>query len=214
MKKLEVVYEDDLCLVMNKPAGLAVQGGKDIKISLDKILVQTWPNALLVHRLDRDTSGLILVAKSREAAAKFSAMFAGGKITRRYTAVCFGSPMKVEGIINLEIDVRGRQKSSETRYRVIKTLDCVEAGISFSVLELSLETGRMHQIRRHLSITGNPILGDDKYGDFSINKKLKKIMGLKNQLLHASYLAFEAAKGYTALCSPPPEYFSRFLVTG
>jgi 23S rRNA pseudouridine955/2504/2580 synthase len=96
-------------------------------------------------------------------------------------------------------------KKSETRYKRISG-GLIEAGLEYSVTELELGTGRMHQIRKHLAMTGNPVLGDDKYGDFALNKKLRKTHGLKRLLLHASRLAI---KGEYELdvTSPLPEYF-------
>ena len=108
---------------------------------------------------------------------------------------------------------------------MIKTADVSGDGMRFSVLELELGTGRMHQIRRHLSLTGNPILGDDKYGDFAANRKLRKSMNLKHLLLHASGLVISvlaaAAEGRSSppvsgggpdlnLKAPLPEYFGPF----
>ena len=228
MKNIEIVHEDDLCLVINKPAGLAVQGGKGVKVSLDRILAQTRsPPPLLVHRLDKDTSGLILTAKTKEAAARFSRLLGEGRaghtaisgcggIVKQYIAVCTGCPARNAGSINLELEIRGSRKKSETKYRVIKngslpSADESHAHSRFSVLELELGTGRMHQIRRHLSMTGNPVLGDDKYGDFALNKMLRKTIGLKRLLLHASRLVIPQAKGSPLdLRAPLPDYFGPF----
>ena len=165
-KKIEVIYEDSSCIVINKPAGLAVQGGRGIGISLDSILTESWPQRpLLVHRLDRDTSGIVLTAKNKIAAAGFSRLLeaqAGKGFIRRYLAVCKGRPALSEGIIRADLNVNGLVKKSKTHY---KLLSGFSGDGEFSLLELELETGRMHQIRRHLAMTGNPILGDDKYGD-------------------------------------------------
>ena len=165
---------------------------------------------LLVHRLDKDTSGVLLAAKTREAAALFSRLINGRKAVKQYTAVCSGRPKKDAGVINQELLIRGSMKSSETRYRVIKsgTLPPPEAR-EYSVLELELGTGRMHQIRRHLAMNGNPVLGDDKYGDFSLNKTLRKT-GLKRLLLHASRLVIKGEVDID-VTAPLPEYFLPFI---
>jgi 23S rRNA pseudouridine955/2504/2580 synthase len=208
LKRITVLFENDDCLVLNKPPGLAVQGGREVGTSLDAILAEEWsPRPLLVHRLDRDTSGVILVAKNREAAARFSALFAGEGICKRYLAVCAGSPQREEGIIRLDLGVRGRAKPSETRYRRISG-----AG-GFSLLELDLRTGRTHQIRRHLAQIGHPIPGDDKYGDFALNRRLRKTRGLRRLLLHASrlFLREESAGFPLDVTAPLPDYFERFL---
>jgi len=214
VKHLEILYEDNSIIIINKPAGLAVQGGKGVKSSLDKILAEIrTPPPLLVHRLDKDTSGVLLAAKTQGAAAMFSRLLGTSrKAVKQYTAVCSGRPEKNEGVITQEIPVHGSKKKSETRYRVIKSgkisLGEIPAVFDFSVIELELGTGRMHQIRRHLAMIGNPVLGDDKYGDFTLNKKLRKT-GLKRLLLHASHLAVKDDCNLD-IRAPLPEYFNPF----
>ena len=218
MKNIDILYEDDICLILNKPAGLAVQGGKGVKTSLDNILAEIrTPAPLLVHRLDKDTSGVLLTAKTREAAAGFSRLlgsndtaFGSEKIKKQYIAVCSGCPAKKEGSIKLDLLIKDSLKKSETRYKVIKSgkLSLTEPlSLEFSVMEIELGTGRMHQIRRHLAMTGTPILGDDKYGDFTLNKKLHKALGLKRLLLHASRLTIYG-KFNLDIHAPLPEYFN------
>ena len=203
--KLDIIYEDNVCIVINKPAGLAVQGGKGVGVSLDSVLAKTWPERpLLVHRLDRDTSGLIVVAKTKEAARHFSQLLGEERaVIKRYLAVCKGKPEQAEGVIRAELDVRGTVKNSETRYRLLSASGDGE----FSLLELELGTGRMHQIRRHLAMTGNPVLGDDKYGDFKLNHQLRKTVKLRNLLLHASRLIIPPLD----LSAPLPAYFQDIL---
>jgi len=183
-----------------------VQGGKDIKISLDSILSEKIePRPFLVHRLDRDTSGIILVAKTKEAAALFPKVL----IEKQYLAVCSGTPQPPRGIIDLNL---GEQKS-KTFYRLISGGTIEKNPVS--LLELELGTGRMHQIRRHLAMKNCPILGDDKYGDFPLNKTLRKTTGLKYLLLHASRLVIPPSPGLVPdglnLTAPLPEYFANFL---
>jgi len=217
VKNLEILYEDDFSVVVNKPAGLAVQGGSGVKSSLDQILVKICKpgkgTPLLVHRLDKETSGVLLAAKGREAAAYFSHLLGNKqKIVKKYIAICSGCPAKKEGSITQELNIDGSIKSCETRYKVVKSghlpLKETAETFEFSVLEMELGTGRMHQIRRHLAMIGNPILGDDKYGDFSLNKKLRKI-GLKNLLLHASRLILKEKNNFN-IHAPLPEYFHQF----
>ena len=241
MKNVEILFESDSCIVVNKPAGLAVQGGEGVKTSLDSLLAEIRnPSPLLVHRLDKDTSGVLLAAKGREAAARFSQIFGGSdkgnakrKAVKIYTAVCKGCPEKKEGVIREELRIKGILKKSETRYKVIKTakINLTEkkpnesgslsadtaintasfdiSSIEYSVLEIELGTGRMHQIRRHLAMTGNPILGDDKYGDFKLNKFLYKAVGLKRLLLHASRLIVKGEFDIDAT-APLPESFNLY----
>ena len=229
MKNIEILREDDLSIIVNKPAGLPVQGGKGVKSSLDKILAEycslrvsgTVP--LLVHRLDKETSGVLLAAKGHEAAARFSGCFSASygknppaekKAVKLYTAVCVASAEPAaqkqnEGIITDELMIHGVLKESKTYYRVIKTCPLPEINLECSVLELELGTGRMHQIRRHLAMNGNPILGDDKYGDFQLNKKLRRLTGLKRLLLHASRLIIKEFE--IDVTAPLPEYFKKYI---
>ena len=237
-RQLSILFENDSCLVLNKPPGLAVQGGEGVSVSLDSILSERYPaRPLLVHRLDRDTSGAILVAKTKEAAAGFSALFAGEKgraLVKQYLGICSGIPRPGQGTIRLKLEVRGNrgrvsEKASETRYRLLSTSAAavgdgavIGSGaalngggeISCSLLELELGTGRMHQIRRHLAHIAHPLLGDDKYGDFSLNKKLRKAYGLKHLLLHASRLVIPPLPRLLPdgldVSAPLPEYFSPF----
>ena len=204
LKTIKILYEDEHCLVIDKPAGLAVQGGKGVKSSVDTILAEIRaPAPLLVHRLDKDTSGVLLTAKTKEDAARFSRLLGTDRqAVKRYIAVCAGSPEKKEGIIAQDLMIKGSLKKSETRYKVLKSGE-------FSVLELELGTGRMHQIRRHLALSGNPVLGDDKYGDFALNKKLRKEAGLKRLLLHSSRLMIKN-EFQLDIEAPLPEYFKAF----
>ncbi|MDR1636461.1 MAG: RluA family pseudouridine synthase [Treponema sp.] len=246
MKRVALLFENHDCMVLHKPAGLAVQGGEGVGASLDRLLEAELsgrpppenpvspgpPKVYLVHRLDKDTSGLILVAKSRETAARFSALFAGpGRgIIKRYLALCAGSPHPPQGIIRLNLEIRGALKKSETSYRLLSRRELpvpstagggkgepgeAASGRIFSLLELELGTGRMHQIRRHLARIGCPVLGDDKYGDFSLNRELRKTTGLKRLLLHASRLVIpETLAGFPGgidVSDPLPDYFRGFF---
>ncbi|MDR2070354.1 MAG: RNA pseudouridine synthase [Treponema sp.] len=211
MKQISLLFENARCIVLNKPAGLAVQGGARVGASLDRILGETWsPRPLLVHRLDKDTSGIILAAKNREAAAWFSALFSKKQgIRKHYLAVCAGRPPKDSGAIRYSLAIRGTQKQAETGYTLLA------GDRDFSLLALELGTGRMHQIRRHLAQIGNPILGDDKYGNFALNKGLHKTRGLTRLLLHASRLIItkeEYPLGFSLdITAPLPGYFETFI---
>ena len=209
-------------MAINKPSGLPVQGGEGVKFSLDSLLSEKIrPRPLLVHRLDKDTSGLILVAKTKEAAREFSALFArkaGGRtIDKIYLGVCSGILRQEQGSINLSLDMRtkGGAKTEKESMTLFRRLYAGSAGgFPCSLLELKLITGRMHQIRRHLAKSGYPLLGDDKYGDFSLNKQLRKVMGLKSLLLHSSRLIIlpipELLPDGLDITAPLPDYFSGF----
>ena len=208
MRNIEILREDDFSIIVNKPGGLAVQGGEGVKSSLDKILAgYCSPPPLLVHRLDKETSGVLLAANGREAAGRFSKIFNSARghekrIIKLYTAVCKGIPKQAEGVITDTLMIRGVRKESETCYKVIKSFTLPD---ECSVLEMEPGTGRMHQIRRHLAMNGNPVLGDDKYGDFKLNKKLR----LKRLLLHASRLIIKEFN--IDVTAPLPEYFKQFI---
>jgi 23S rRNA pseudouridine955/2504/2580 synthase len=211
VKNIEILYEDDYIIVVNKPAGLAVQGGEGVKTSLDMILAEIrTPKPLLVHRLDKDTSGVLLAAKGRESAAHFSRLLNSPKIVKQYIAVCAGHPKDEKGVITDKLLIHGNLKSSETRYKVLKTSVFTEENLEYSALELELGTGRMHQIRRHLAMNGNPVLGDDKYGDFALNKKLRRSASLKRLLLHAFRLIIKD-EFKADISAPLPECFLDFI---
>ncbi len=207
MKNVAILFEDDDCLVLNKPAGLAVQGGAGVGVSLDALLAaERDPAPLLVHRLDKDTSGVILAAKHKAAARRLSELIAGQDLEKIYLAVVAGRPEPPSGVIREALQIRGVRKEALTRYR------CLGETGEFSLLELSLGSGRMHQIRRHLAHIGHPILGDDKYGDFKLNKRLAKERGLRKLLLHAYRLQVPQAGGsFRTILAPPPDYFGPFL---
>ncbi|MDR1788280.1 MAG: RNA pseudouridine synthase [Treponema sp.] len=212
MKNISILFENDVCLVVNKPAGLAVQGGAGLHTSLDALLEAAYGGEVrLVHRLDRDTSGVLLAAKGRAAAAAFGEVFAGRGARKVYLAVCGGAPVPPEGRIRGALEQRGVRRQAETRYRVLAGQAALP---ETSLVEVELGTGRMHQIRRHLAAAGCPILGDDKYGDFALNKRLRSEAGLKRLLLHAARLVLPPLpllpEGLDA-GAPLPPYFEGFV---
>jgi 23S rRNA pseudouridine955/2504/2580 synthase len=157
------------------------------------------------------------VAKGRAAAAKFSALFAAGRagnggkgpVRKCYLAVCAGRPSPESGAIRTGLDIRGRPKTAETSYARLKSGRLPAGGGEFSALELELGTGRMHQIRRHLQQIGCPVLGDGKYGDFALNRALRKQGAVKRLLLHASRLVI-TDEGID-VSAPLPECFGGFV---
>ena len=207
MKNVDVLYEDEDCLVLNKPSGLATQGGAQVGASLDSLLRREWdPAPLLVHRLDKDTSGIILVAKTKAAAGRYAALIAGRSVRKYYLALCAGSPASVSGVVSQPLTIRGVSKESLTKYAVLKSSQ------DNSLLEIELGTGRMHQIRIHLARIGHPILGDDKYGDFALNRVWKKELGIRRLMLHAHRLVIPRAVGEPLdIIAEPPACFLPFL---
>ena len=194
-----VLHEDGDILVFNKPSGLAVQGGSGVKMDLDRLL---WAFAnrkgrrpKLVHRLDRETSGVIVVAKTSPAAAHLSAQFAGRSTEKSYMALVSGQPKSNSGTIDVPlmritsngIDLMRPARAPETDAQAATTdWRVVAEGASYSLLEAIPHTGRMHQIRAHLAHLGHPIAGDTKYGGLLC---LGAIM-IPRLMLHAAELGF------------------------
>ncbi len=187
--KIPIIYEDKDIIVVDKPAGLLVHPVKDEK----NTLIDYFPKAKLIHRLDKDTSGLLLLAKSEKTYNWLKSQFKNRKIKKKYLALVNGKLKDKKGIINKTISKSrkrggrqtiapiGRKREAITRYKVLKEFD------NYNLLEVLPETGRTHQIRVHLSSTGHPIACDENYKF----KRQKKIEDLKRQFLHASYLQFQ-----------------------
>ena len=194
-----LIHEDNEILVFNKPAGLAVQGGSGVTLDLDRLL---WAFAnrkgrrpKLVHRLDRDTSGIIVVAKTAPAAAHLSAQFAARSTVKIYMALVSGCPLQVSGTINTPllritsggIDlVRAGRVGEEGAMAATTDWRVIASNAHASLIEAIPHSGRMHQIRAHLSNLGHPIVGDSKYGGlFSLGPVM-----IPRMLLHAAHLGF------------------------
>jgi len=218
---LPVVYEDDALLVVDKPAGTAVHGGSGISFGVIEQMRAARPQQRfleLAHRLDRETSGLLILAKKRSALTALHAALREGRVKKEYLTLVRGGwrndkqhvslPLKKSltrsGERRVSVDREGRE--SQTVFRRKKGLR------DFTLLSAELLTGRTHQIRVHLTHLGFPIAGDDKYGDFELNRALAK-RGLKRMFLHAGELEFAHPLSGEALKlhAPLPEDLSRFL---
>ncbi len=214
MKAIPIMYENDEIAVIDKPAGLAVQGGSGIVHSLDRLLPdQLGHPVYLVHRLDRDTAGLLITAKTQAAAAKWTKLI-GEKCTQKeYTAVCAGRFRKMNGIIKTDIMQHGKAKRAETQYTVLRAAEteCGGSTIRLNLVRLRLGTGRMHQIRIHLAQMDCPIAGDDKHGDFALNRQLKKHYGIKQLLLAADRLTIPVDAKPLQLAAPLPDHITAAL---
>ena len=190
---IPIIYENDEIIIINKPSGLAVQGGQGVVHSVDRDFAeQVGYKIYLVHRLDKDTSGLMVVAKNPVAAGKWTKLIGSKIVKKEYLALCAGKMPSKSGVINEEIVQHGDSKTAVTKYKVEKETDIEQTGpdnqpvsIHLSLIRLMLETGRMHQIRIHLSKNGCPIAGDDQHGNFKLNKQLKKLAGIKRLQLSA-----------------------------
>lgn len=197
-----VIFENDDILLIHKKAGVSVQGGAGITHSLDVELPKFLGYKIfLVHRLDKDTEGILCVAKNPQSAGFYTKLFSSkdsSQIKKEYIALCFGKPVLngkecEKGTINFPIVKDGRSLPAVTHFKVenseIKEFAGEETGdiasLVVSKLRVNIDTGRMHQIRIHLSKCGCPIIGDDKHGNFKLNKKAKKYLKIKNLMLSA-----------------------------
>ena len=179
MKTFSIIFENDEILLVNKEAGVSVQGGSGIAHPLDEELsIQLGYKIFLVHRLDKETSGILVVAKNAQAAAKWTNLISGGKVKKEYVAVCFGIPIVngkkcYSGVLEGTVEAHGRTQNAKTFFKVESVwnvkLPETKEDLELSFLKLALGTGRMHQIRIQLAKASCPIAGDDKHGDFKKN---------------------------------------------
>ena len=206
-REFPVLLEDDHVLAVDKPAGVAVHGGSGVSFGVIEQLRQARPAAKfleLVHRLDRETSGVLLVAKRRSALTGLQDQFRGRETGKTYLALVSGAWPANKKVIDLPLHkylLGGDDEAAgERRVRVVgkddpdgmRSITLVKVARrlgGFTLLEVTIKTGRTHQIRVHLASQGHPIVGDDKYGDFELNKSLQR-QGLKRMFLHAWRLQF------------------------
>ncbi len=222
-----ILYEDNHVLVIDKPAGVAVHGGSGVSYGVIEQLRASRPDAKfleLVHRLDRDTSGVLLLAKKRSALTNLHEQIREGLFDKRYLVLVHGDWKNQKQHIKLPL-YKYTTPEGERRVRVQAeggmashtVFNLVRRYGPFALLEAELKTGRTHQIRVHLSASGFAIAGDDKYGDFALNRTLLKADttrgALKRMFLHAWQLTFthpETGKPVTLKAAMPPEC-DRFL---
>lgn len=215
-----VVFEDEAVLVIDKPAGVAVHGGSGVSFGVIEQLRRARPEARfleLAHRLDRETSGLLIIGKKRSALVRLQDDFREGLMGKRYFALVKGrwlnqtqhirQPLYKYLIENGERRVRvdPEGKAAHSIVRLVKRWQTGQG--YFSLVEVELKTGRTHQIRVHLTNAGFPLLGDDKYGDFALNKELQRL-GLKRMFLHAARLEMThpvSGEGVVLEAPLPPE---------
>jgi 23S rRNA pseudouridine955/2504/2580 synthase len=206
-REFPVLLEDDALLALNKPAGVAVHGGSGVSFGVIEQLRQARPQAKLlelVHRLDRDTSGILLVAKKRSALKHLQDQFRERETGKTYLALVQGEwPARLKVLdlplhkfllpskdgVDGERRVRVTTPDDPDGMRSITLVKVAERLKGCTLLEVTIKTGRTHQIRVHLASQGHPIAGDDKYGDFEWNKLLQK-QGHKRMFLHAWRLQF------------------------
>jgi len=205
-KDFPILFEDDSFLAINKPAGVAVHGGSGVSFGVIEQLRMARPQAKfleLVHRLDRETSGILLIAKKRSALKNLQDQFRERETGKTYLALVLGAWPANKKVLDKPLHkylLPGKAgEDGERRVKVVAKDDpdgmpsltlvkVREASPTYSLLEVTIKTGRTHQIRVHLASEGMPIVGDDKYGDFEVNKALARATGpgaLKRMFLHA-----------------------------
>lgn len=226
---IPILHEDADLLVLDKPAGLAVHPGTGIaegESVIEKarayLAGDRDPGELfqpsLVHRLDKDTSGVLVIAKTGGALRKLTEALRNGGFHKRYLALVEGEPEPAEGEISgklQRVDSRSGGAKAEvsqedgkwsvTRYRTVKHFG------KFSLLGVIIETGRMHQIRAHLSSRGHALVGDPRYGSFERNRTYRKSLGLKRTFLHAADLEIDSGRGALRFHAPLPKDLSAVL---
>ena len=190
--RLAIVYEDPSMLVVNKPAGLAVHEGKTVSKaeSLAGLVEKKYRTKglppRLAHRLDKDTSGLLILAKDDQTLEAMEGLLATGSADKEYLCLVVGRLPNNDGKIDFPLPGRDSHLvRALTRYRVIKRFS------ETTFVRVAIETGRLHQIRLHFAKLGHPVVMDDQHGDFEFNKRFRKTFGLKRQFLHAHKLAIE-----------------------
>ncbi len=205
-REFPILYEDDSLLAIDKPAGVAVHGGSGVSFGVIEQLRMARPQARLlelVHRLDRETSGILLVAKKRSALKNLQDQFRARETGKTYLALVSGQWPTGRKVLDKSLH-KYLLPDGERRVRVVAKdhpdampsltlVKVARASSSCSLLEVTIKTGRTHQIRVHLAAEGMPIIGDEKYGDFDLNKALQRPLvpvSLRRMFLHAWRLQF------------------------
>lgn len=232
-KNFQLVFEDEHLLVCNKPANVVVHSGtghgrKDTLIDLaTAYLVKNrkkneYPDPALVHRLDKDTSGVILIAKDKTTLRFLHTKLRERDIDKRYIAFCHGRPEKRKGVIEAGL-IRNHQQRDGTKITVSSQgqkarsiYECTGYHNGISRVEIRLETGRTHQIRVHMAHIGCPVVGDIRYGDVSLDDHLFGRQGIQKRLyLHARQISFfhSYLNREVTFATPEPESFTRLWKT-
>jgi 23S rRNA pseudouridine955/2504/2580 synthase len=209
-REFPLLLDDDVMLAINKPAGVAVHGGSGVSFGVIEQLRRAHPDARfleLVHRLDRETSGILLVAKKRSALTHLQDQFRERETGKTYLALVLGEWPANKKVIDTPLrkyllpdgerrvrattadDLEGMRSVSLVKVQRVFPAQHLLGLPALSLLEVTIKTGRTHQIRVHLASSGHAIAGDEKYGDFDLNKRLAK-QGLKRMFLHAWRLQF------------------------
>ncbi len=225
-REFPVLFEDEHLMAVNKPAGVAVHGGSGVSFGVIEQLRRARPQAKfleLVHRLDKETSGILLIAKKRAALIALQDQFRARQTGKTYAVLVEGAWPKSKKVVDVALHkyltAEGERRvmavadDNEDGRRSISLVQVVQTFAEHSLLDVTIKTGRTHQIRVHMAHEGHPIVGDEKYGDFARNKALAKGEGgagvrFSRMFLHARYLRFEhpATHETIELAAPlPPE---------
>ncbi len=221
-----IIYEDDALLAINKPSGHAVHGGSGLNFGVIELIRHARPKAKfleLVHRIDRETSGILLIAKKRSALVNMHDMMRHNRIEKKYIMMVEGEwtqPKKTVELMLKKTFTQGGERrvnvtdgEDDSQNQMSKTIFYLKKTLgTYSLLEAKLITGRTHQLRVQLAYLGFPILGDDKYGDFALNKALQK-KGLKRMFLHAFSMKMKhpLTEKLLELKAPLPHELDAFL---
>jgi len=215
-----IVFEDKHFLVIDKPSGVASHGGSGVSHGAIELLRAARPkdHLELVHRLDRDTSGVLVFAKTRAALTGLQALIRGGEVTKQYLCLMLGHPAKARFDVNAPL-LKSVLQGGE---RMVRVADSGKPSLTFfremeqypgaRLMQATLGTGRTHQIRVHAAHIGHPLAGDPKYGDREMNKRFRE-MGLQRLFLHAAHLGFELDGRAYSFSAPLPDELKAFLDT-
>ena len=227
-REFDVLFEDDLLLAIDKPAGVAVHGGSGVSFGVIEQLRRARPDARfleLVHRLDKETSGVLLLAKKRSALTNLQDQFRERGTVKVYAALVSGawpaSKKVIDVALHKTLDARGERHVRPVAAdhadgkRAITLVKVAQKFNGFTLLDVTLKTGRTHQIRVHLAGEGRPIVGDAKYGDFAQNRQVARDHRFGRMFLHARELAFDhpALGERITLAAPLPAECTALLAT-
>lgn len=201
---LEIIYEDEKILAINKPAGISVHPGRnEEKVTIIEGILYYSKGEFephLVHRLDKHTSGVLVIAKTKQVARELTEIIQRRVITKKYQSLVLG---KLSGE-NIKLESILEDKKAILYYDVLDNYNI--KNIDLTLVDITLKTGRKHQIRKQFAEIGSPVAGDNKYGNFEINRELKKLIGLKRYFLHSYFLEFEYInKRYTLIANLTPD---------
>ena len=202
--KDSIVLKDRNFLILNKWGGIASQGGSKVKVSIDdliKLLGSRNDKPKLVHRLDKDTTGLLIIALNTDSARYFHQILSNQKIKKTYYAIVTNKPKNIQGIYTNDISDNKKTFKAQTKYKIIKKVKN-----NFYLLRLEPLSGRKHQIRLHCNLNNVPILGDQKYNNGS------RKLNIKNLFLHAGKLEFNTKNGKKIKIETDlPQHFNEYL---